>query len=230
MKKVFIFTSLLVLAVILSSSCVFHVNGGNGKSVRCKGPVVTKTFDLNNFESIVLNGGCDINLIQQDKFLVSVEANEEVFEHLDYRVSGNSLILEAKDQVNIIADEYNVTIGLPVLTSVTVNGAGDVDLKNGYSFDEDLKIEVNGAGDLDFTGIQVPKLSISVNGAGDIDANDLTVKELKISVNGAGDAKVSGKADKASFSVAGVGGIDARELDCEDFQTSKSGIASIRTK
>jgi hypothetical protein len=229
MNKVFTFVGIAAL-LLVATGCVIRVNSGNGKSVRCEGPVVTKTFDLNNFESIVLNGGCDINLIQQDKFLVSVEANEEVFGHLDYHVSGNSLILEAVDKVNIIAEKYSVTIGLPVLESVTVNGAGDVDLKNGYSYDGDLKIEVNGAGDLDFTGIQVPVLSISVNGAGDIDANDLDVKELKLSVNGAGDARVSGKADKASFSVAGVGGIDARNLDCEDIQTSKAGLASIKTK
>lgn len=229
MNKVFIIVGIAAL-LLVATGCIYRVNVGNGKSVRCKGPVVTKALDLTGFDSITLNGGCDIEFIQQSDFLVSVEANEEVFEHLDYHVEGNTLVLEAKDKVNIIADKYNVTIGLPVLKNFTVNGAGDVDLKNGYSAADDLKIEVNGAGDLDFTGVRVPALSISVNGAGDIDADDLEVQDLKISVNGAGDAKVSGKADRASFSVAGVGGIDARNLDCEDIETSKSGVASIKTK
>ena len=218
-----------IIALLIATGCVVRVNG-NGKSVRCKGPVVTKTLDLADFDNITLNGGCDIDLIQQNGFLVSVEANEEVFEHLDYHVDGNTLVLDTKDHVNIIAEKYNLTIGLPVLKILTVNGAGDVDLKNGYAGADDMKIEINGAGDFDFTGVKVPALSISVNGAGDIDANDLEVQELNLSVNGAGDAKVSGKADRASFSVAGVGGIDARNLDCEDIQTSKSGIASIKTK
>ena len=229
MNKVYIIVGIVAL-LLIATGCIYRVNVGNGKSVRCKGPVVTKAMELSGFDCITLNGGCDIELIQQNGFLVSVKANEEVFEHLDYHVEGTTLVLEAKEKVNIIADKYTVTIGLPVLKNFTVNGAGDVDLANGYSSAEDLKIEVNGAGDLDFTGIKVPALSIGVNGAGDIDANDLEVQELKISVNGAGDAKVSGKADRASFSVAGVGGIDARELDCEDIQTSKSGVASIKTK
>ena len=218
-----------IITLLIATGCVVRVNG-NGKNVRCKGPVVTKTFDLADFDNITLNGGCDINLIQQNEFLVSVEANEEVFEHLDYYVDGNTLVLDTKEHVTIMAQKFNLTIGLPVMKALVVNGAGDVDLKNGYSSAEDMKIEINGAGDFDFTGVKVPALSIAVNGAGDIDINSMEVQELSLAVNGAGDAKVSGKADRASFTVAGVGGIDARNLDCEDIETSKSGIASIKTK
>lgn len=228
MNKVFIIGG-IVASLALSSSCVMNVNG-SGKSVRCKGPVVTRTLNLSDFNSIILNGSCDIDLVQQNDFLVSVNANEEVFEHINFHVENGSLMLETKENVNIVAEKYNVTIGLPVVKDVVVNGAGDVDLKNGYSYAEPLKIVVNGAGDLEFTGIQVPDLSIIVNGAGDIDAHDLNVKMLNIDVHGAGDAKVSGKASRAELSVSGVGDIDARALDCDDVHTSKSGVASIRTK
>lgn len=228
MKKVLIIGGLLAL-LPLASSCIVNVNG-NGKSVRCKGPVVTRNLELSDFDSITLNGSCDIDLVQQNGFLVSVNANEEVFEHINFHVENGTLMLETKDNVNILAEEYTVTIGLPVLNDFVVNGAGDVDLKNGYSYAGPLKIVVNGAGDMDFTGVQVPDLSIIVNGAGDIDANDLNVKMLNIDVHGAGDARVSGKASRAELSVSGVGDIDARALDCDDVHTSKSGVASIRTK
>lgn len=215
-----------VAAALLAASCVINV--GNGKTVRCKGPVVDKMMDLKDFKSITINGSSDIKLLQGESFLVSVHANEEVFDHLNYRVENGVLILETIDKVTIIADENEVTVALPLLTNITINGAADADMK-GYTAREDLTIQVNGAGDLDFSSLTLPNLNIQVNGAGDIDLPSLDVDKLKVEVSGAGDVVASGKAGKAEFSVSGVGGIDARNLECEDFTTRKSGVASIRT-
>lgn len=228
MKKIFS----LIGAAALCASCIFpggiSINGG--KAVTCKGPVVIKSFDFSDFDAISINGGADLELIQGQNFEVKVKANEEVFEHLEYEVAGSTLILKTKNNVGIRAEEYDVTVTLPTLMELTINGAGDVDLKNGYSSDKDLDITINGAGDLELTGIAVPSLSIGLNGAGDIEANDLNVEKLSVSINGAGDVDLSGKATKANFSVSGAGDIDARGLDCPDVQTHKSGIASIRMK
>ena len=224
MKKI-----VVILACVLAmSSCVIRV-GDSGKKVTCKGPVITKSFDLTGFEAITVNGGADLDLIQGD-FQVSVKANEDVFDHLDYEVTDGVLVIKTKNDVGIRAEEYDITVSLPVLTAITVNGAADFDLKNGYTADSDLDIEINGAGDLDITGITVPSLNIVVNGAGDIDINDMNVQKLSVIISGAGDVDLSGKANSASFNVSGAGNIDARNLDCADVQTHKSGIASVRLK
>ena len=225
MKKI----AVLFACVLAMSSCVIRV-GDMGKSVKCKGPVITKAFDFSDFEAITVNGGADIELFQGDKFEVSVKANEEVFSHLDYEVSGHTLIIKTKDNVGIRAEEYDITITLPLLTGITVNGATDLDLKNGYASDKDLEIQINGAGDLEMTGIAVPSLVVELNGAGDIEINDLNVETLSVNISGAGDIDLSGKAASATFTVAGAGDIDARNLDCNDVTTHKSGIASIKLK
>ena len=168
--------------------------------------------------------------IFQGDFAVSVKANEEVFDHLDYEVVDGVLVIKTKDNVGIRAEEYDITVSLPVLTALTVNGAGDVDIKNGYTSDNGLDIVINGAGDFEISGITVPSLNIGLNGAGDIDITDMNVDKLSVSINGAGDVDLSGKAASASFNVSGAGDIDARNLDCADVQTHKSGIASIRLK
>ena len=226
----------LIGAAMLCAACVFPINGlngitvNNGKKVTCKGPVVTKELDLSGFEAITVNGSSDMELIQGDYFKVLVKANEEVFDYIDYKVEDGVLILETKDHVNIRAEEYDVTITLPTLKELVVNGAADVDLKNGYVSGEKLKVSVNGAGDFDLSGIAVPSLSFTLNGAGDIEADGLDVQELIVAVNGAGDIDVSGRADEATFSVSGAGDIDARGLECVKVNTHKSGMASIRLK
>ena len=219
---------------MLCAACVFPINGlngvtvNNGKKVSCKGPVITKTIDLSGFNAIVVNGSSDMELFQGDKFQVLVKANQEVFDYIDYKVEDGVLILENKDNVNIRAEEYEITITLPLLKSLVVNGAADVDLKTGYVSQENLDGVVNGAGDFELSGIAVPSLSFTLNGAGDIEADALNVEELAVAVNGAGDIDLSGKAGKASFSVSGAGDIDARGLVCESYTTHNRGMASIR--
>ena len=169
----------LIGAAMLCAACVFPINGLNGitvndgKKVTCKGPVITKELDLSGFDAITVNGSSDMALFQGESFQVLVKANEEVFDYIDYKVEDGVLILETKDLVNIRAEEYDVTITLPVLKELIVNGAADVDIKKGYAASENLNVQVNGAGDFDLSGIAVPSLSFTLNGAGDIEADGL---------------------------------------------------------
>lgn len=228
MKKVV--SALCVLALI---SCTWNVhlgNGKSGKSITCKGPVVTRSFDLADFSAIVINGHADLEFAQTNgTFGVSVKANEEVFQHLDYHVENDTLYLDTVDKVNIRADEFDIYISAPTLTSLVVNGAADAKIRS-LNQTEKLDVEVNGAGDFELKNIAVPQLGIEINGAGDLECEGLNVGKLSIDVNGAGDVELAGKAESCILHVSGAGDIDARKLECSDIQTSKAGLASIKTK
>ena len=225
MKKVFA----LIIAVAGLAACTININGfGNGenKTVRCGGDVVERDMQLSDFESIEVRGSADVDFIQSSVFSVVVKANEEVFDYLDYEVSDGVLQLKTKDNVNIMAKDFDIFVKAPVLKGMTVKGAADFDI-DGYESDSNLVIDVMGAGDVTLNRIKVPELSIDVKGAGDIDIDGLEAESVSIDVKGAGDARVTGKADKASFSVSGAGSINARGLKCDQVSTSKNGVASI---
>lgn len=226
MKKVLI--ALCTLAI--TCSCTFSFNGlGNGKKVVCKGPETSKSFDLSGFSGITISGSSDITITQGESYSVSVKANEEVFEYLDYEVTDGTLLLKSKDNVQIVAKTYRVYVTLPCLENLLVIGAADAEIYN-YRSDKDMDVMVNGAGDFEVKSIKVPSLTFTVNGAGDIDASDLDVETLNVSVNGAGDVDLSGKAHTANLSVSGAGDIDASDLDVEHTNIRKSGFASIETQ
>lgn len=228
MKK---FLSALCAIALISCTCNVHLgNGKNGKTVTCKGPVITKTFDLADFNAIEINGQADMEFTQTSgSYGVSVEANEEVFQHLNYRVVNGKLILETINKVNIRADKYEIYISAPMLSSIEVNGAIDGKILSLNQPDK-FELEVNGAADLELNKVSVPQFKIEINGAGDLDCKDLNVSALDIEVNGAGDVKLAGKAESCKLDVSGAGDIDARKLDCEQFETHKAGLASIKTK
>lgn len=244
-------TLILLAAVVAVCSCKIdingvHINGSN--KIRCAGEVIEKTMDFSDFDALHLQGAAKVQFAQADSFLVSVKANEEVFDYLEYTMDGTTLVLGTKNFVTIVAKTYIITVHAPLLTNVKVSGAADLNIPEGYSSDQPVMVEVNGAGDLNFTGIAVPSMTISINGAGDLDLADARIPELSVTVNGAGDldidnivtdavdvtvrgagdVRISGQAGEADFRVSGAGNVDARELKCENITTAKHGAASIK--
>ena len=233
MKKTII--AVLCTLAAIGCTCSFDFNSGDGvtvkgKHVRCKGPVVLEEIEVTGFDQIVINGSADLKYVQTPgEWGVEVEANQEVFQYLDFHVEDSVLYLETMDHVQIKAEEFNIFIGSPSLKNIVVNGAADASVIS-IEQEDNLNIAVNGAGDIELQNITVPTLSCEVNGAGDIEATGLKVGHLSININGAGDAELSGRADSATFSVSGAGDIDARGLECPKVEKNKAGLARIRTR
>jgi hypothetical protein len=228
MKKI-----LYIAAMALMCASCFRVNSnfGNGKkAIKGEGAVISKSFDLKDFDAIIINGHADVNFTQSPVFEVTLSTQENVFEYMDYRVEGTTLILETKDKRNVRAESYDVTVKAPALKSVVVNGASDFNIPAGLVSEDDLYINVNGAGDLDFKQLRCGDLTIISNGASDIDAASIEVKGLSITVNGAGDVVVSGNVSgDASLAVNGAGDIDARNLTVAgELKKRAAGVARIK--
>lgn len=215
---------------LLCSSC-FHVNSNyvSKNAIKATGPVISKSFDFKDFDTIEINGGADVTFIQASGYDVTVRAQESVFDWIDYKVEGTRLVLQLKDKKNIRSEVFEIAIQAPVLNSVMVNGASDFDIKS-LQIDGDLKIQVNGAGDLDFNQIACDDFSLQVNGAADATLTSVDIrKTLKVEVNGAGDVNITGNAQDVSLSVNGAGDIDATGLKVAgEVKQRKAGIASIR--
>ena len=225
----------MAATVLLCSSC-FHVNSnykgsffGGKDAIKGEGPVISKSFDLKDFDRIVINGQADATFTQSDTYEVTLRAQENVFDYVDYRVEGTTLILELKDKRMVRSTDFDLTLKAPALKRLEVNGAADFDIPAGLKSDDDLQIEVNGAGDLTFDAVRCNNLSISANGAADVDLTDIDVQNLKVDVNGAGDVVVDGAAGDANLSVNGAGDIDASGLKVAG-KVSKhaAGLAKIK--
>ena len=221
----------MAATVLLCSSC-FHVNtnwSGGKNAIKGEGAVSSKSYDLRDFDRIVINGHADVTFTQSPDYEVTLRAQESVFDYVDYRVEGSTLILEMKDKRTVRSTEFDVTVQAPVLNSLVVNGAADFDIQGGLVCDGDLKIEVNGAGDLSFNAVRCGDLTIEANGASDIELSAIDVRKLDVEVNGAGDVDIDGKAESANLEVNGAGDIDARGLKVAgEVKNRSAGVAKIQ--
>lgn len=224
MKKLFNLITALVVSV-LTSSCF----SWNSNAIYCNGEIKSVDMDFKDFSEVVVNGAADLHISQEDNFSVRVVANEEVFQHLDYKVEDGTLILQTKEHVQIRAEKFDVFVTMPAIEALGVNGASDAVVSD-FSGEYGMTVNVNGAGDVELKNLTLEGLSFTVNGAADLVAKELDVKKVKVSVNGAADASLQGKAEDVEVSIAGAGSIDVRSLFYTHMSTHKAGVASILTQ
>ena len=222
---------LYIAATALVCASCFHVNTnykGGKNAINGDGDIISKSFDLKDFDQIVINGHADVDFTQSSTYEVTVRTQENIFEWLDYKVEGTTLVIEAKDHRDVRATTYDIVIQAPELKKLTVNGATDFNVK-GLRMDGDLDVQVNGAGDLDFDGITCNSLSIEVNGAADANLTSVDIaRKLKVQVNGAGDVDITGSAVDVSLEVNGAGDIDATGLKVSgEVKKHAAGLARI---
>ena len=223
---------LYIAAVTLLCSSCFHVNSnwtGGKNAIKGEGEVVSKTLDLKDFDQIVINGHADVDFTQTSGYEVTVKTQENIFEWLDYKVDGTTLIIETKDHREIRATEYDIVIQAPELKKLTVNGASDFSI-DALRMDGDLDVQVNGAGDLDFNRITCNSFTVEVNGAADANLTSIDIlKSLTVKVNGAGDVDITGDAMSAYFEVNGAGDVNAKGLKVKgEVSKHTSGLAKIQ--
>lgn len=229
MKK----TVYIIAALLSLSSCKFvHIDAEkfmlHGNGIVCDGEVENRVLDsLSGFDSIELRGYGELVVVQSDSCRVSVKANNDAFPHLDCKVEDGLLTIGIKDNVRLKTEDFEVTVSLPLLRSLLVKGAGDLEM-DGYTSSTPLDLEINGAGDMEVERISVPELSVTIKGAGDLDLKDIDVNSLKVEIKGAGDASLSGRAGSAEVSIAGAGDVDASGLKVDEWKQNKSGLGSIR--
>ena len=167
---------------------------------------VTESRDLSDFDSIELRGAADLTIRTGEAFAVTIEARDGTLERLDTRVRDGRLVidLDTAGHWNARRDDLDITIGLPALKDLTVDGAADVDLTAPAA--NALAITINGAADVAGRG-SCDTFAVTINGAGDIDMQALECKSVAVTINGAGDATVYASAS-VDAAINGVGDID----------------------
>jgi hypothetical protein len=202
MKNLKYFTILALCLMI--TGCI---NGQWRKTVYGNRHVVKKERSVGSFSGVKASSGVDIYLSQGDNTSVTVEADENLHEHILTEVKGN--VLEVYTDANIReAERKRVYVTTKNINSVETSSAGDVigetpikteDLELSASSAGDIKLEVytqtisadgSSSGDITLSG-ETDKLDVQMSSAGDFNGYNLKAREAKVSVSSAGDADIN---------------------------------------
>lgn len=210
------------------------------------GKVITKEItDSATFSSIQINGNVDVHITQGDTVSVKAYGNEKAIDEYQFLFNTDNdgcstFVVNLKDfKYDRTKENHNVTQNTPAITvyvtvpsvkNITVYGAGDIDFKEKFKQDDELKVEIYGAGDFEAKDLKVSHLIININGAGDVTIKDSKCKgNADFNVNGAGDIDVKTECADASVIVNGAGDVEL-DVKCNVLTAQCNGVGDIELK
>ncbi len=227
---------ILFFLVLGLSSCVHlgPVHKGNGE-------IVTKTYHLDSFDKVRLEGNFKVSFEKTESESLFIEIDENLLEHVEVDVKGNTLVVEShetllsKDGIKLVIGyrdieeiEISGACAISAQESITSNflkmnlaGAGAVDLDLDV---KELEISISGAGAINLSG-NVRDLDIEMSGAGGLSAFNLVSKTCKVEISGIGSADVFVE-EELNASISGMGGINYKG-DPVVVRSDVSGLGNV---
>jgi len=210
MKKIVssTFSKIVIAALIVAcfSGCVI-TNLSDSNSVKAKGSRESYEFKVGEYNSINIDGACEVRYYSAPSNIVTLEVSPNLKEYYKVEVINKELIVRNTKRVSFGANNSPIlTVSTPVLNRLTLNGVGNFTTKDKIRSDE---------------------LTFTINGVGNSEA-EIDVKSFYADVSGAGNLNVSGRADTVRLNLSGVGDLDALSLQARDAHVNLSGAGSIK--
>lgn len=190
-----------------------------------RGPVVSETRDVSDFESISVRGSARLIVKIGERPSVSISGPESSVKRVTTDVDGDTLYIRSsrKDWSFGQGDSrLTVNVTVPELSELRLEGSNDARLSgfNGGS----SRINIEGAANLEANG-RLDELTIRMSGAGRANLRDLVAANAIVTVDGVGSVHVN-STDSLDATMNGVGAIlysgTPREVN-----TSMNGVGTI---
>ncbi len=196
--------SILIMTSLLISACGLPFLN----IIRGSGNVVNETREVSGFSEIDLNGFGQLIITQGETESLEIEAEDNVLEQLTSDVKGNVLILGVKDP----SWRKNIIPTKPVIYRLSVINLSSITL--------------NGAGDLDLASLETDAFELRINGAGNIEIDHLSADSLLVKINGSANIEISGSAGSQEINFDGAGNYDGSDLQTSDTTLEFNGLGN----
>lgn len=220
-------TILLSGTIIAASVCALTANAHDDKE---KGPQVTRTFDLTDFDEISIGGVYEVDIQVGDKHSISLSGGEDEMAHIDVYVKDGTLYLshdkdKHKKKRKGHHDGIEAMVSLPALNGLRVAGVASGDV-SGVDAD-DFSLKVSGVAEVEIDGT-CNSLSAKVSGVGELDAENFKCKNADVTLSGVGQMNVYAS-KSVDVTASGVGEVNVYG-DPKEVSKSKAMFTEINIK
>ncbi|MDA9619981.1 DUF2807 domain-containing protein [Alphaproteobacteria bacterium] len=185
--------------------------------------------DIRGFSKVWLSSSSDVKISTGQNFSVVMTGDEEKIANTTLVRQRDILIIKSKNKNhNYDHDQLMlVTIVMPNIEEMKINGSGNVHITGIDS--EELDLAINGSGDISVQG-QSEGVDFAINGSGDILMDKINGKNVELSIHGSGNVTFgSGTCQSFKISIYGSGDVDADKVQCNDVDVDilGSGDSSV---
>jgi hypothetical protein len=192
MKK----TVVCIIIIVLIAGCSRMGLDGNGA-------ITTTERMAEGFNGILLEGAGNINIHFSEYYKVMVTTDSNIQDIITIEVKNSLLCIdERRENGGINPTKIEIDVYLPKLESITVKGAGNIEIDNGK--DSILTLTHSGAGDINAQNYEVENVNITLSGAGNI--KTWVTNILSGDIRGVGNIYYKGN-PTINVNVSGIGGV-----------------------
>ncbi len=204
-KNTTILIPLLILSVFILSACQFLPWFG---ARRGSGNLTTEARQVSGFDAIRLDGAGRLVITQGTTPSLEIQAEDNLINLLTSEVEDNTLVLGYDEggwrRTIIPTRTINYTLTVTDLTSLVLNGAGDIRIQT----------------------LQTDTLFIEINGAGNIGIEDLSAENLRVNLSGTGSIKISGVVSDQVINIDGAGNYQGADSQTQSTNIKISGLGN----
>lgn len=218
----------LLLAVATVAPRTAAAGGGRWRGIKPAGETERRTFDLDDFHSLRVDGVAEIDLEIGPDCLVELETDVNFIDYVRVRERNGVLILDQENDLpNLNTDSvrFQFRIKMPELKRLDVDGVAEIEgtgLAGG-----NVRIRADGVANIQLTG-EVDELDVEVDGVADLDLRQLRAEAARVRVDGVGNVVLT-VTDALDAAVDGMGEIEYYG-DPEFARKSVDGFGSIKPR
>lgn len=236
------YTLLFSLSLLLFSC---NISFNSFDKIKGEGEIITEQLALESFNKVELKKGWEVILVPSSSNYMVVEANENLFEVLEYENKNGKLIIGATKQIST-AEAKQITLHFTEnLRSLKISSGTEVSATERMNFDnlnldlssgcevvldlevKSLDLETSSGAEADLI-LDVDDLFVDSSSGSDV---NLDVNAIKVDVESSSgsDVNIKGKTSELRVETSSGSSVDAKELKSEDVTTKASSGSSITT-
>ena len=183
--------SVILLTMILMTSCQDRGNNGLFNCIEGEGDVVTQELLINEFTSVKSRGTSQVYITQGNEIKVEVEGQQNIIDNIEVDIQNGVWEIEF-DKCQRNFTDLKIYITMPIIKSLEVSGSGDMFGQDAFVVD-DIDLKVDGSGSID----------VAIDGATEVDAR----------ISGSGKIKLEGTTNYLGSKISGSGDLEAYDLE-----------------
>ena len=203
--------SITLALTLVSVSC----NISFPNTTRGSGNIVTKSYEVNDFDQVELNTIGEVRIEQGNSPSLTIETDDNILPLLEVKVEGGNLTLGVKNDANIKpSKEIIFHIVVKTLSALTTNSSGD--FYAGHIEGSTLEIFVNGSGSVSLKDVNVKDILITSNGSGNVRVDTIDADSIRTALLASGNVQLAGVAISHNVESNGSGDVIADDLKTSD--------------
>ena len=155
------------------------------------GQISEYALELDAIDGVSLSGPINLRITQEETQNISVLAEPQMYQYLDYKVKDNILYIGYDENITCFDTDYGVWVNVtaPLIKTIYSSGVNEI-ISDGPIVQDHIKISSSGTANMKLSGL-INEQSLSGSGVLNVKNFDLQSASTTINISGSGYMEVS---------------------------------------